>query len=239
MRMDNRLIRVHRAIACAAVAVAVAGQATAAGPPERQGWWLGAGVGGARVHSLAPAPAAGRSALDASLDVGYRFSPQWGLGFELGALVPSGGCRDWNCAASPSQFAPSFTRMQAFAELRPPDSRWYLRAGVGVSRFCYSHRWSDSAWSWADSFNLALQLLADEPLDETITGTGATRCDARARATGGAVAVGYDWRVSASSPVSMGVRLSAEAADFGATPAIGMPAFRHRAVMLSLRISVN
>ena len=216
-----------------------AGHLATSGQGAQAGWWLGAGLGGARVRSLGPAPAAGRAAMDASLDFGYRFNRQLGLGFELGTLVPAGGCRDWNCAASPAQFAPTFTRMQAFGELRPPDGRWYVRAGVGVSKFCYSHRWSDSGWSWADSVHLALLWLADEPVDETISGTGATRCDARARAAGGTVAVGYDWPVSPRSPVSVGMRLSAEAANFGATPAIGVPAFRHRAVMLSLRVSVN
>jgi hypothetical protein len=37
----------------------------------------------------------------------------------------------------------------------------------------------------------------------------------------------------------MGVRLSAEAARFSGSPASGMPAFGHRAVMLTLHLRVN
>jgi len=63
--------------------------------------------------------------------------------------------------------------------------------------------------------------------NETVGGSGGYRCDARMNALGGVVSVGYDWPVAANAPLSMGLRLSAETADFRDTPAIGLPAFRH------------
>ncbi len=204
-----------------------------------QRWWLGAGIGGADVRSLAPAPSAGRRAVAASVDFGYRLTPQWGLGFEFGTTVPVDGCADWQCAGTADRFAPAFTRMLAFGEFRPRDSGLSLRAGAGVSRFCYSRHWSGSAWSWGDTLGALLTgLLEDEP-DVTTDGSGAYRCDARMKALGGAVSLGYDWPVRAGAPVSVGLRLTAEAAGFGATPAIDLPAFHHRALMLTLHLSIN
>jgi hypothetical protein len=203
-------------------------------------WWLGAGLGGASVNSLAPAPSAGRHALAASVDFGYRLTPQWGLGFEFGAVAPVAGCKDWACAGTASAFAPNFTRLFAFSEFRPRDSGWRFRAGAGASRFCFSRHWSDSAWGWGDTFDVILSAMLDNDSDtETFGGSGGWRCDARMKALGGAVSVGYDWPVSRGAPVAVGLRLSAEAANFGATPAIGLPGFRHRAVMLTLHLNIN
>jgi hypothetical protein len=202
-------------------------------------WWLGAGLGMSSLKSDAPAPSAGRDGLDASVEVGYRLTPQLGLGIEFGALVPVDGCADWQCAGTPAAFAPRFTRIMAFGEFRPRDSGWRFRAGAGLSRFCYSRHWSDTGWSFVDTLDVLLSLALDDDLDETITGSGAYVCDARMKALGGAVSAGYDWPVSPGKPVSVGLRLSAEAADFGATRAIGLPAFRHRAVTLSLHLNFN
>jgi hypothetical protein len=204
-----------------------------------QRWWLGVGLGGATVHSLAPAPSAGRNAFAASLDFGYRFTPQWGLGLEFGTVAPVSGCADRKCTVTSAEFAPNFTRMFAFGEFRPRDSGLRFRAGAGVSRFCYRSHWSNSSWSWGDTLNLALQVLGDELIDDTIGGTGGYRCDDRKKALGGALSVGYDWPVADGAPVSMGLRLSGEAANFSATPAVGLPAFRHRAVMLTLHLNIN
>jgi hypothetical protein len=203
-------------------------------------WWLGAGVGVGSVKSLAPAPSTGRDAVAASVDLGYRLTPEWGLGMEFGALVPMNGCLDWQCADTPAAFAPSFTRIMAFGEFRPADSGWRFRAGAGVSRFCYSRHWSDSAWSIGDTLDLLLAAaFDDDQYGETVGGSGAYRCDARMKALGGVVSAGYDWSVSRDKPVSVGIRLSAEAANFGPTSAIGLPAFRHRALMLTLHMSIN
>ncbi len=203
-------------------------------------WWLSVGAGGADVRTLSPAPSAGRNAVAASIDFGYRLTPQWGLGFEFGAVVPTSGCPDWECASSVAEFAPSFTRMFAFGEYRPRNSGLRFRAGAGVSRFCHHRYWSASAWSWADTVDVMLSGLLDVgPEYETFGGSGAWRCDARRNALGGAVSMGYDWPVAEGAPVSMGVRLSAEAANFAATPAIGLPAFRHRALMLTLHLNIN
>jgi hypothetical protein len=203
-------------------------------------WWLSVGAGGADVRSLSPAPSAGRGGVAASIDFGYRFTPQWGLGFEFGAVAPTSGCPDWECAGTVAEFAPSFTRMFAFGEFRPRDTGWRFRAGAGVSRFCHHRYWSSSAWSWGDTLDVMLSGLLDVgPEYETYGGSGAWRCDARVNALGGAVSMGYDWPVAEGSPVSVGVRLSAEAANFDATPSIGLPAFRHRALMLTLHLNIN
>jgi hypothetical protein len=204
------------------------------------GWWLGAGMGVGSVKSLAPAPSTGRDAVAASFDLGYRVTPQWGLGMEFGALVPMDGCLDWQCADTPAAFAPSFTRITGFGEFRPGDGGWRFRAGAGVSRFCYSRHWSSSAWSIGDTLDLLLAAaLDDDQFGETIGGSGAYRCDARMKALGGVLSVGYDWPVARASPVSVGMRLSAEAANFGPTRALGLPAFRHRTLMLTLQLNIN
>lgn len=200
-----------------------------------QPWWIGAGMGAGSMKSDAPAPAAGRGAMAASLEAGFRFTPNWGLGLELGAVAPVSGCAEWSCSSEPADFAPSFNRLFAFGEYRAPASGWHVRAGAGVSRFCYDRHWSHDAWSMFDTL---MMLIDDEYLLEN-SGSGAWRCDAARRAFGGAVSVGYDWKVGPGAPVSMGVRLSAEAANYARSPAIGLPAFKHRAVMLTLHVKVN
>jgi hypothetical protein len=220
-------------------AAAFAGTAQAQGTHELNilpGPWLSVGVGGATVKSLAPSPAAGLEGVAGSIEVGYRFTPEWGVGLDFGAIAPVGGCAYWDCASPPQEFAPNFTRVFAFGEFRPRDSGWRFRASAGVSRFCYSRYWSDSAWNWGD---FAMMLLDEDYLADTIGGSGAYRCDGRTRAMGGSLMVGYDWAVTPKAPVSIGVRLTAEAANFGATDQIGVPAFRHRAVTLSLHLNLN
>ncbi|MDQ2640101.1 MAG: hypothetical protein M3Y79_05940 [Pseudomonadota bacterium] len=199
-----------------------------------QRWWAGVGVGGGSVESLAPAPSAGRSAVDGSLEVGYRLTSSWGLGMELGALAPVSGCREAGCSDVQGEFAPAFNRLFAFGEFRPRNSGLRLRAGMGLSRFCYTRHWDEDAWSMLDT----LMLLFDEDYLYT-SGSGSWRCDAARRALGGAVSVGYDWRAGRNAPVSLGVRVTAEAARFSASPAAGLPAFHHRAVMLSLHLLVH
>ncbi|MEO6080605.1 MAG: hypothetical protein ABIQ86_12595 [Steroidobacteraceae bacterium] len=204
-----------------------------------QRWWLSAGLGGAAVHSAASAPSAGRNGIAASIDLGYRFSPQWGMGFEYGVVAPLSGCTVWECAGSTGEFSPNFTRMLAFGEYRPRRSGWRFRAGAGVSGFCYSHHWSDSAWGWGDTLEVLFSAIVDEEYKDDGRRDGAWRCDGRTKALGGAVSMGYDWPAKNRAPVSMGVRLSVEAARFEGTPAIGLPAFRHRALMLTLHLNAN
>lgn len=204
-----------------------------------QRFWLSAGLGGAAVHSVASAPSADRNGIAASIDVGYRFSPQWGMGFEYGVVAPTSGCTVWQCAGSVGGFAPNFTRALAFGEYRPRHSRWRFRAGAGVSRFCYSHHWSESAWGWGDTLEVLISAIVDEDYDDDGQRSGAWRCDGRTKALGAAVSMGYDWPIKDGAPVSMGVRLTAETARFGGTPAIGLPGFRHRALMLSLHLNIN
>ncbi len=187
-------------------------------------WWVSGGLGGASFSTPVPAPSARRKAIAASIDFGYRLTPELGLGLEFGTTVPVDGCAGWECAGSAAEFAPAFTRMFAFGEFRPRDSGWRFRAGAGVSRFCYSRHWSDSAWGWGDTLDVMLTtLLEDDPVD-TFGGSGGYRCDARMKALGGAVSMGYDWPVKDGAPLSVGLRLTAEAANFGRTPVIDLPA---------------
>lgn len=192
------------------------------------------------VKSAARAPSAGRDTLAASIELGYRLTPQLGIGLEYGGLIPVDGCATWNCSAGAADFAPRFTRFMAFGEFRPGHGGLRLRAGVGVSRFCYSSRWSDNGWSFGDTVELLLSVFVDDYTDsDDFTGNGGYRCDARMNALGGVVSLGYDWPVAADAPVAVGIRLSAEAANFGSTHSIALPAFRHRAVTLSLHLNIN
>jgi hypothetical protein len=202
--------------------------------PPFERFWAGVGVGGGNVKSLAPAPSAGRGGVDGSIEVGYRVTPNWGLGMELGALAPLSGCRDLGCGDASADFAPTFSRLMAFGEFRARNSGLRLRAGVGMSRYCYARHWDGDAWSLFDT----LLLVFDEGHIYS-EGSGAWLCDGARRAFGGSVSVGYDWQARPDAPVWLGVRLSAEAARFSASPAVGLPAFRHRAVMLSLHLRVN
>lgn len=198
-------------------------------------YWFGVGLGGGTVRSLAPAPSAGRNVLAVNMELGYRFRADWGVGLEFGAIVPFTGCAQWDCDRGAAGFAPNFSRFSGFAEYRPRHSGWRLRAGMGVSRFCYRSYWSDNAWSWIDTLGV---LLLDDYLDDMETGSGAWRCDAARRALGGSVSAGYDWPLSHTS-ATMGLRLAVEAADFDGTPKVGMPAFRHRAVTMTLHLTLH
>lgn len=213
---------------------ALSAAATAGEYDPLRRFWVGVGVGGGNVESLAPAPSAGRGALNGSLEVGYRLNPNWGVGLELGAFAPLSGCPDLGCGET-ADFAPTFNRFFAFGELRPRDSGLRLRAGVGMSRFCYERHWDADAWSMFDTL-MVVVFDSDELYSD---GSGAWRCDGARRAFGGVVSVGYDWQAGRNAPVSLGLRLSAEAANFSASPGIGLPAFRHRALMLSLHLLVH
>ena len=203
---------------------------------QQQPFWLGFDVGAAVVQSLAPAPSAGRDGLAASIELGYRFAPEWGLGLEYGGVVPFSGCAQSGCGQSQQDFAPNFSRFFAFGEYRARDSGVRLRAGFGVSRFCYRRHWSEDAWSWVDTINFTISALLDD--DDYGGGTGAWRCDAARKALGGSLSVGYDWPVANNSG-SLGVRLTAEAADYDRTPGADLPAFRHRALLLTVHLNLH
>ena len=217
------------------LAILLSPAATLAG---EHGLWLGADLGTGGVSSSAPAPSADRQGLAASLDLGYHVTPNWGLGVELGTLLPTSGCADWPCRDPNAKFSPGFSRSLAFTEFRPRGSHWRLRAGAGESRFCYSRHWSNSAWSLGDTLNVVLVVVFDEQTDVgDYSGSGAYVCDRKASALAFSASLGYDWAPS-DSPVSVGWRLSTEGANFHSTPA-GMPAFHHRAVMLTLHLAIN
>lgn len=209
-----------------------AGAQNAASQYDAAPIWLGVGLGHGSFRSLQPAPSAGRQALVASIEVGHRLNRDWGAGLEMSGLLPFTGCNQWDCSDSPAGFAPNFGRFSAFAEYRPGRTGLRLRAGLGMSRFCYRSHWSDTAWSWLDTLVL---LTLDEDHDY---GTGAMRCDAAQRSLGGSVSVSYDWALQ-RTPATLGLRLSAEAANFKGEPDVNMPSFRHRAVMLSLHFTLQ
>lgn len=204
--------------------------------PDVRRMWVGVGLGGGKVKSLAPAPAAGSGLVSASVEIGYRLQPNWGFGMELGAIGPTSGCEEWNCGASPESFAPNFSRVIAFGEFRPNYSGLRIRAGFGMSRFCHERHWDSNGWS---PFDFVMALIDDNYLLTADGGSGAWRCDAARHALGGSVSIGYDWRVGGDSPLLMGVRLSAEGANYSNSRNIDVPKFRHRAVMLSLQMQLN
>lgn len=204
--------------------------------PAGQRFWAGAGLGGGAVKSLSPAPAAGSDFIAASIEVGYRLQRQWGVGLELGAIGPLSGCEEWDCGTSPESFAPNFSRLIAFGEYRPVDSGLRVRAGFGVSRFCYERHWNEEGWSPVD---FLLALIDDNYLATADGGSGNWDCKASRHALGGSVSIGYDWRVNRNAPLYMGWRLSAEGANYSASRSIGVPKFRHRAVMFTLQMQVN
>ena len=68
-------------------------------------------------------------------------------------------------------------------------------------------------------------------------GSGAYRCDAAREAVAGSLSVGYDWRLDATA--SMGVRLTAEAAHFADKAGIGLPSFRHRALLFTVQLNLR
>jgi hypothetical protein len=196
--------------------------------------WFGVGLGGGEVKSLAPSPAADSSFVAGSIEVGYRLRPEWGIGLELGAIGPLAGCEEWDCGTTPESFAPNFSRLMAFGEYRPVDSGLRVRAGFGVSRFCYERSWNEDGWS---PFDFVMALIDESYLIDG--GSGSWRCDGTRHALGGSVSIGYDWRLARNAPLLMGVRLTAEGANYPATRSIGLPKFRHRAVMLTLQVQVN
>lgn len=201
------------------------------------GWWLGAGIGAASIGAASHGPSAGRGGFAASVDFGYRFTPQWGLGFEYGGVMPAGGCENWNCPGGMAQFSPNFTHLLAFGEYRPRQTGWRFRAGLGAARFCSSKQWSDTAFGWGDVVEIFISAALDGDADGIHN--GGYLCEGRVTALTGVASVGYDWQVRPHSPVTMGVRLSGEAAKFAETPAIGAPAFRYRAVMVTLHLNFN
>jgi len=223
------------AIAVLAMPLAALAQHPADARGYRQPFWLGVGFGGSVVRSLAPSPSADRDGLAASVELGYRLNPDWAMGLEYGGVLPFSGCAHWDCGDSQSDFAPNFTRFFAFGEYRPRDSGLRLRAGFGVSRFCYRRHWDEHGWSWADTINL---MLDDDDLQDSDGGTGAWQCDASSKALGGLVSVGYDWPLAAGS-AAMGVRLTAEAANHARSPGTDLSSFGHRAVMLTVHFNLQ
>jgi len=228
--------RVLRTASLLALLIAAPFAANAQALDEPSPFWLSAGLGAGAFQAMSPAPAAGRHGVAASLEMGYRLRPEMGVGLELGTVSPASGCANQGCGRTAADFAPAFDRLHAFGSFHPRNSRWSLRAGLGVSRFCHQRHWSPNAWSWRDTVNL---ILDDEDLVDSPLGTGAWNCDARQYALGGSLSLGYDWRLSSSAPVTMGVRLTAEAARYERNREFDMPAFRHRALLLTLHLGVN
>jgi hypothetical protein len=192
------------------------------------GGWLGLGVGAGKMVSAPHAPSADRSGFAISLDGGYRFNRQWGLGLEFGVLTASDGCDGLGCTSATPGFAPNFLHWFAVGEYRPPGSGWRLRGAAGLSSMCY--RWYKSRASALGKFVNAL-LGGNDPTEYSIS------CNSL-KALGVSASVGYQWRLR-DSPASLGVQLRGEAADFSASAKAGTQAFHHRGVTLQLQLSTN
>lgn len=197
---------------------------------EFAGWWLGVGLGTGSITSSAPAPSAQRDGFAANLDFGYRLTPSWGLGFEIGIIAPAGGCGARYCAPTDPQFAPNFAHWFGVSEWRPGNAGWRIRASAGLSTMCYDYYHSDNP-GWATFWNVVLFG------DVQVGSVGSTRCRTL-DALGAAVSVGYQWPLGESG-TSMGLQLRGEAANFAASSEAGLPAFHHRALMLLLQMNLN
>lgn len=199
---------------------------------EAERYWLGVGLGGGAVKSAAPAPAADRNAFGASIDVGIRITPQWGVGLEYGVVAPFGGCGGHHCTPDTPGFAPDFTRWFLIGEYRPPgaDRGWRLRAGVGVSSMCYRY-YRTEASDWEEFLEA---ILFDDYDDDH-----RTHWSCKSLSTlGGSLSLGYQWELEDRGS-SIGLQLRGEAANFGASTRAGTPAFRHRAVVLQIQFNLN
>jgi hypothetical protein len=197
--------------------------------PADAGWWLGVGLGTGSITSAAPAPSAKRDGFAANLDLGYRLTPTWGLGFEIGVVAPTSGCGASHCAPNDPDFAPNFAHWFVVSEWRPGNAGWRLRASAGLSTMCYDHYYSDTGWG--TFWNVVLFG------DLQVGSVGSTRCR-NLSALGGALSVGYQWPLG-DSGTSMGLQLRGEAANFAASSQAGLPAFHHRALVLLLQLNVN
>jgi hypothetical protein len=193
--------------------------------------WVGAGFGGGKITSRAPAPSAGRDAFSFSFDAGIRITPQWGAGFEFGMVGPNGGCGGHHCGPSDRDFAPDFSHWFLMAEHRSRDDDGLrLRAGIGVSSMCYDYYRTSGS-----SFGRFLEaVFFEDDYDDD-----STHWDCKSiQAFGASVSVGYQLPVSDDGS-SIGLQLRGEAANFAASGTAGTPRFRHRAITLQIQLNIN
>jgi hypothetical protein len=194
--------------------------------------WLGLGIGGGSITSTAPAPSADRDSIAASIDVGVRITPEWGVGLEFGVVSPTSGCDGQGCAPVLPGFAPNFTRWFLLGEYRPGGAGMRIRAGAGLSSMCYRFYETDHLSTWEI---IGTALLGGDVDSDSGRGTG---CD-RLRTFGAAVSVGYQWWLGEDAPVSLGLQLRGETAKFAASSKARTPQFRHSAVMMQLQFIFN
>jgi hypothetical protein len=193
-------------------------------------WWLGLGFGSGTITSTAPAPSADRSGIAASIDGGFRFSPEWGLGLEFGVVGPASGCNGRGCSYGEPHFAPDFTHWFLIGELRPGNGGMRLHVGAGLTSMCYSYYDAERP-TWEVFLDA---VIFGDPVDDMRT---TRQCD-HLHAFGASASVGYQWPLRYSH-TSLGVQLRAEAANFAASTRALTPAFHHRALALQLQLNFN
>jgi len=190
--------------------------------------WVGMGLGTGKVVSAAPAPSADHHGFVFSLDVGYRFNPQLGLGLEFGVIAPYHGCHRLGCTATSTDFAPGFHHWFAIGEFRPSNTGWRLRAGAGISTMCYEYYKSRES---------AFEKLINVFLGGDVSTNYSISCNSL-KAFGAGASIGYQWPVGRAAG-SVGVQLRGETAKYAASAKAGTSAFRHRGVALQLQLNFN
>jgi hypothetical protein len=168
-------------------------------------WWLGGGIGVAQANYGSAAP--GNTGLALTLEGGWRITPHWGLGLELGMNMTDPSCKI--CGTDAGNRKTQFNHLFLVAEYRPRESGWRLRAGAGESEI--------DVYYW-DGW-------------EYITNSVTT--------FGMGLSAGYQWRLGSDSPLSLGVRLSGETANFPARSNLGTAPVPYSATTLTVQLVFN
>jgi hypothetical protein len=176
-------------------------------------WWFEGGLGAAQLGTGQAAPNGGdRSGWVFTLGAGYRLTPEWGVGVDLGSTQVQSFfvCGYYQtCTETPSEAArgKEFDHYLLTTQYRPAGAAngWIFGAGVGALQYCYG--------------------LQDGYSCQTVTSLGA------------GLTVGYDWRMRRAGRV--GFRLAGESANFGARASESIAAFHYSAVRLTVNWSTN
>jgi hypothetical protein len=186
--------------------------------------WLEGGLGAAELTTRAAELPGRHGAAVLNIAAGYRVTPQLGVGLEFTSSAPLSSCNQWDCGGRSWDFKPGFNRFSAFGEMRFFQGRVRLRVGAGDASYCY-----------AGDSTLDLWYTVFEPDGDVQVSS----CSAVHRFVRSA-SVGYHWRMGdQSTPLTAGFRLGWEGANFHSKTSVGLPAFKYRAVTLTLQLSFN
>lgn len=229
-------MRRHLVLLIALLAPALAGaqSRTYAADFEEHRFWVGVGLGYGTIKSDVRSRSVDRKLVSLGIDAGYRIAPEWGLGLEFGAVIPTSGCDGLGCSPSLPGFAPNFTHWFLLGEYRPGNSGMRVRLGAGPSWMCYRY-YETNVSTWEKILDAIL--LGDE--QDGSGEPGRSRRCKHLKAFGASASVGYQWRLGGEAPTSLGVRVRGEAANYAASSKAATPAFHHRALMLELQLGLN